>query len=357
MSDDHAKLTIREVAEAAGVSRMTVTRVMRQDPLVAPKTRAAVEAVIKRLGYEPMHAARNLSSSKPRVIGVVSQQSAATEAMGLGNEYLNILHLGALQVCNEANYGLIFFPALAEEGIDTYVRRVKTRQVAGYVLAAPSTETPGLVEALLASDIPFSAINPADPARCPLSVLSNDRLAVRQIVDEMLRQGHCRIAFAGAGSHVRASSERLAGYLDAISGAAEPRQEPIVYETRGIAFGDGLALGRRIFGQADRPTAIQCITDDMAAGVIAAAHERRLLMPEVLSVGGFDNFGLAMRLYPALSTATLPLMDMAIAATRQVRDTLDGREVAAQICIDCPVVLRDSIGPGAPVKRRARQPV
>jgi LacI family transcriptional regulator len=344
MAKKESKLTIREVAAEAGVSRMTVTRVMRRDPLVTPKTMAAVEEVIRRLGYEPLQAAQNLSSTKPKVIGVVSLRSAETEALGLGSEYLTTLHLGALQVCNEANYGLIFFPSLGEEDVDTFVRRVKLRQVAGYVIAAPATERPGLIDALVANKIPFSAINPADAAVSPMSVISDDRLAVRELVEAMIQQGHRRIAFAGAGGHVRASRERLAGYMDAIEGLNDKRVRPLVYDSKGISFADGLAIGRRLFSSTRRPTAIQCITDDMAAGLIAAAHERRLLLPEAMSITGFDNFGLATRLYPALSTATLPLMDMAIAAARQVRASLEGKPVNTSFQFKCGVVLRDSIG-------------
>ena len=344
MSNEKSKLTIREVATAAGVSRMTVTRVMRRDPLVAPKTRAAVEEVISRLGYEPMQAARNLSSTKPRVIGVVSMRTAETEALGLGAEYLTTLHLGALQVCNEANYSLIFFPSLDVESVDTFIRRVKTRQVSGYVIAAPATETPQLIDALVDTKIPFSAINPANPSNCPMCVLSDDRTAVRQLVEEMIRQGHQRIAFAGAGGHARANSERLGGYMDAIHAQGSGKVRPIIYESKGIAFADGLAIGRDLFSKRTRPSAIQCITDDMAAGLLAAAHERRLPMPEALSIAGFDNFGLATRLYPALSTATLPLMGMAMAATRQVLDALESQDVKPLLPFSCEVVLRNSIG-------------
>lgn len=345
MAQDKPKLTIREVAAEAGVSRMTVTRVMRRDPLVAPKTREAVEEVIRRLGYEPMHAARNLSSNRPHVIGVVSLRTAETEALGLGSEYLTTLHLGALQVCNAANYGLIFFPSQDAESADMLVRRVKTRQLSGYVVAAPATETPELMNALKANAVPFSAINPADASMCPMGVLSDDRLAVSSLVGQMVKQGHRQIAFAGTGGHARAHSERLAGYLEAIGSSDGGRLRPRVFESSGIAFSDGLAIGREIFAKSRRPTAIQCITDDLAAGVIAAAHEKRLAMPEALSVAGFDNFGLATRLYPALSTATLPLMQMAIAATRQVLDVLEGRDVISWQQFGCEVVLRDSIGP------------
>jgi LacI family transcriptional regulator len=347
-NDEHTKVTIREVAAQAGVSRMTVTRVMRRDPLVKDKTRLAVEAVIAQMGYVPSHAARNLSSTQPKVIGVVSLRSAETEAMGLGSEYLTTLHLGALQVCNEANYGLIFFPSLGEEEVETFVRRVKLRQVAGYVIAAPATEKPRLIEALVAHKVPFSAINPADQTACPMSVISDDRAAVRQLVEQMIAQGHRRIAFAGAGGHARASRERLAGYEDAMQAVqVKGGLRPLVYQSTGIAFSDGLAIGRELFSKVKRPTAIQCITDDMAAGVIAAAHERRLLLPEALSVSGFDNFGLAMRLYPALSTANLPLMAMTMAATRQLRDSLEGLPVSRVLRFNCDVINRQSIGAAA----------
>jgi hypothetical protein len=185
-----------------------------------------------------------------------------------------------------------------------------------------------------------------------MDVFSDDRQAVRTLVEQMVRQGHRRIAFAGTGEHARAYSERLAGYRDAISSADGGRLRPRVYESRGVDFADGLAIGREIFSKSRRPTALQCITDDLAAGVIAAAHERRLAMPEALSVAGFDNFGLATRLYPALSTVTLPMMTMAAAATRQVLDTLEGRDVVPCQHFGCEVALRDSIGvPRAPQAR------
>jgi LacI family transcriptional regulator len=116
-----------------------------------------------------------------------------------------------------------------------------------------------------------------------------------------------------------------------------------VYESKGIAFADGLEIGRKLLSRRQRPTAIQCITDDLAAGLVAAAHERNPPMPESLSISGFDNFGIATRIYPALSTATLPLLDMAAAVTRQVLDTLEGRETAPWLHFPCEVVLRQSV--------------
>jgi LacI family transcriptional regulator len=345
MSNEHEKVTIREVAAAAGVSRMTVTRVMRQDPLVSPATRQAVQEAIDRLGYEPLQAARNLGRGKPKVIGVIAQRPEDVVVLGLGYEYLTALHMGVLQVCNDADYGMMLFPASSDQTVERLVRRVRAKQVGGYVVAAPATDSPGLLKALRDNGIMFSAINPAAAVAADMTVCSDDRAAVRKMVEQMVTMGHRKIAFAGAGDHQRACRERLAGYMDALASAPGRAMKPIVLETKGIAFADGLALGRELFKSRSRPTAIQCITDDFAAGLIAAAHERRMVLPEEMSIAGFDNIGLAMRLYPALTTATLPVREMAMAATRQVIAVLEGREHTHLGDLECPVVARDSLSP------------
>jgi LacI family transcriptional regulator len=347
MSSEHEKVTIREVAAAAGVSRMTVTRVMRHDPLVTEATRKSVQEAIDRLGYEPLQAARNLGRGKPKVLGVIAQRPEDVVVAGLGYEYLTALHMGVLQVCNDADYGMMLFPASSDHTVERLVRRVRAKQVGGYVVAAPATDSPGLLDALRANGITFSAINPAAPDTDDMHVCSDDRAAVRSLVAAMLAMGHRKIAFAGAGNHQRACSERLTGYLDALQGMAGKAVKPIVYETKGMAFADGLELGRKLFKSRARPTAIQCITDDLAAGIIAAAHERRMALPEEVSIAGFDNIGLAMRLYPALTTATLPVQDMAMAATRQVIAALEGRQHTNVGPMECTVVERDSLVPPA----------
>jgi LacI family transcriptional regulator len=193
--------------------------------------------------------------------------------------------------------------------------------------------------------VAFAAINPSAPDAASLLVTSDDRTAVRALVKGMIERGHRRVAFAGVDESLRACRERLAGYIDAIQASGDLRIKPIIFESKGISFEDGLAIGGKLLTQKNRPTAVQCVTDDFAAGVIAAAHQRRMVLPEELSVSGFDNFGLAIRLYPALTTATLPVMEMAAAAARQLIDTLEGRVVRSELSLSCQVVVRDSVGP------------
>jgi DNA-binding LacI/PurR family transcriptional regulator len=127
-------------------------------------------------------------------------------------------------------------------------------------------------------------------------------------------------------------------------GLKDKRVRPIVYDSKGISFFDGLAIGRELFSKSKRPTAIQCIPlIDSASGSNSLRSWADAIRPATMSRYS-TNFGLATRLYLALSTATLPLMSMAVAATRQVRETLEGRPVTASQQFKCEVVLRESIG-------------
>jgi DNA-binding LacI/PurR family transcriptional regulator len=108
-------------------------------------------------------------------------------------------------------------------------------------------------------------------------------------------------------------------------------------------FDDGYEMGLQVLSRPDRPTAVQCLTDDIAAGVIAAANRLKISLPDGLSIAGFDNFGLARKITPALTTAGLPAEDMGEAAALQVIDALEGRGRRAVRTLACNIVMRDSI--------------
>lgn len=322
---------------------MTVSRVLRRDPMVSNETRLKIERAIEELGYEPLQSARNLSSSVPRVLGIIVAKVSEPNYLRLGYEYLSALHLGALQTCMDLDYGLMLFQADSEGGVDSLVRKAKGRQVGGFIVGAPATETSGLLDALVKHDIPFSAINSNQSESFAMQVMSDDRLAVQSLVGNMVAKGHRRIAFVGGGLGLRACTERAAGYLDAMSKLNTLGQEPRIIVTRGIAFDDGLEVGRKLLGKRGAPTSFQCVTDDLAAGLITAALEKGLKLPDDVSIAGFDNFAIAKRVFPSLTTANLPAEEMAAVAARQVIERLEGKMANSQICLPCPVIERQSI--------------
>jgi LacI family transcriptional regulator len=334
-------ITIREVAALAGVSTATVSRVMRGEQYVAEATRKAVEAAVQTLNYEPMQSARNLPSAIAKVIGLVVPHSGADMTLKNGYEYLSALHLGAMQICAARDYGLMLLGVSDASSTQRLVRLAKTRQVGGYIVAAPATDIPGLLPTLREHKVAHASISSAVTEASALWVAADERSASRDLAAHLISQGHKSIAFVGGGQVVRALQERLAGHKEALKAAGlKVRKEWILLP--GITFFAGLEAGRQLLNQPWVPSAVQCETDDLAAGVIAAAHELGMRLPDDLSVVGFDNFGLAHKLSPALTTAHLPVEEMATHAANQVIGALEGVPVENQI-LPCEIHLRQSV--------------
>lgn len=342
------KVTIREVAAHAGVSVMTVSRVLRNEPYVTEDKAQAVRAAIAALGYVPLHSARNLASSIPKAVGLLVPREAGAIDNKTGYEYLSALHLGALSVCQERNYALVLVKAQRERQLaEVLVRQVRSRQLGGFILPAPATEMSGLMAALRKQAIPFSAISPLRTDKAGLWVAADERPAVREITARLIALGHRRIGFGGGGPS-RAGVERLAGFTEAHQHAGLSVSERLVCRS-GFDFEGGLEAGRALLHQHKRPTAVVCANDDVAAGVLAVAHELQLALPGELSVIGFDNSGLSCKTWPALTTIDLPVAAMAAQAVRQLIGALEagGEPVAASALLTCLPVLRQSMAPPA----------
>jgi len=354
MNDKPEKITIREVAAKAGVSVMTVSRVLRNEPYVTEDKRLAVQAAIKELAYVPLQSARNLASSVPKAVGLLVPNESADLESKTGYEYLSALYLGALNVCLECRYALVMVRGLRVRSVaDELVGYVRQRQIGGYVVPAPATEIPGLMKALRQHDIPFSAISPLRLEPAQRWVAADERPAVRAITARLIDLGHRQIAFAGGGAS-RAGVERLAGFKEALAAAGLGLDERHVGST-GFGFEDGLAAGRALLAAGPRPTAVVCANDDVAAGVIAIAHELQIPLPEGLSVVGFDNSGLSRKTWPALSTVNLPVAAMAAQAVRQLVSALEAgaAPLPPTALLPCELSLRASMAP-APEMARPR---
>lgn len=335
------KVTIKEVAQKAGVSAMTVSRVMRNHGSIAKETKQIVLAVIEEMGYLPLQSARNLSNSFPRVIGMVIPSFLEFRELRQGYEYEYALMIGALNICNKHDYAINVQEIRSAEDVRMLVKRVRSRQIGGYIVAAPATEYSGLLETLQDSNIIFSTIS-SYVDHSGLSVAANESNSTYEMTKKLIKLGHRKIAFVGGIPEQRATRERQEGYCKAISECEGMRIESKIYQS-GAFFEDGYREGINIFLKLNRPTAIQCLTDDIAAGVIAAANQLGLTLPRDLSICGFDNFGLARKITPPLTTAILPAEEMAEIAALQVINALERKELQANVTLDCGVVYRKSI--------------
>jgi LacI family transcriptional regulator len=341
--DTHKKITINDVAERAGVSAMTVSRVIRNKGSLAQKTRDHVKDVIKELGYEPLSSARNLSGSYSRTIGIVIPSYRELRQFRHGYEYEYALLVGALNVCNHFDYSVNLIEIRNHQDAERLIKKIRSRQIGGYVVAAPVTEYEDLLKTLQEQEIVFSTISACNPEYGDLVVTANEQEATRIMVNKMLDLGHRKMAFIGGAENHRATRERQAGYLAAIKN--HPDYASIQHQILdcGIFYENGYQAGIDLLSRSNRPTAVQCLTDDIAAGIISAANSLAMDLPADLSICGFDNFGLARKISPSLTTAVLPAEEMAENAVLQVIDALEGKTKRKSTALGCDVIFRQSI--------------
>ncbi|MDH7639564.1 LacI family DNA-binding transcriptional regulator [Sphingomonas oryzagri] len=329
--------TITDVADAAGVSIKTVSRVFNDEPNVRPLTRDRVLKAAADLDYHPNVAARSLAGRRSFLIGLAYENPSPN--------YVVDLQRGALERLHGERYRLLVLPfddASAASGKMQAIARASGLD--GMVLAPPLCDDPATVAELEACGLPYARIAPTSGGSHAPDVAMDDREAARAVVDHLVGLGHTRIGVVrGDPSHASAGA-RLEGYhagLAAHGLAADP-----ALEVQGAyTFVSGYEAGRALLALPDRPTAIFASNDDMAAGVINAAYEAGVSVPDQLSVVGFDDSNIASVVWPRLTTIHQPIRDMAREATSALLSLIDHEETVPHQMLPFQLVIRGSTGP------------
>jgi LacI family transcriptional regulator len=308
--------TIKDVAERAGVSLKTVSRVINNEPSVHARTREKVQREIDALGYQPDPSARSLRSTRAYALGLVYDNPNA--------HYVINMQRGVLSVCRTSGFGLQIHPCdsssptLAEELCEL----VRRSRLAGLVLAPPMSEQPELIKTLSEAKIPFMRIISArkDPQDGYPCVYVDDRDAAYAITEHLIQLGHSRIGFLWGGQDHRSSPERYQGYEDALKDYGITLDRKLVLPGD-YTFDDGFRGARKLLALKDRPTAIFGSNDEIAAGVLAAAHSDGINVPYELSIAGFEDSPFSKQSWPALTTARQATEEIAShAAQRLITD-------------------------------------
>jgi LacI family transcriptional regulator len=304
------RATIDDVAALAGVSIKTVSRVVNREPNVRDATRAKVEQAIAALRYQPNLSARNLASQRARLITLIYDDPSKYENPSAG--YVIRMQSGALAACRTAGYRLVIYPCdFRHKAIDSELRSMlEHSRPQGVVLAAPLSNMPKVVDAIVASGTPMVRLSPGTTNSRQYSIATNDREISAELTRYLASLGHRRIAFIHGDPSHKAVANRYLGYRDGL------RQSGLEFEERLTArgdnsFGSGEAAGEQLLRMADPPTAIFAANDDMAAGVLRAAQLLGVDVPRQLSVAGCDDISLARQLCPSLTTIRQPLSRMA----------------------------------------------
>jgi LacI family transcriptional regulator len=308
--------TIKDVAERAGVSLKTVSRVINNEPSVHARTREKVQREIDLLGYQPDPSARSLRSTRAYAVGLVYDNPNA--------HYVINLQRGVLSVCRASGYGLQIHPcdSTSPKLADELCELVRRSRLAGLVLAPPMSEQAELIRTLSAAKIPFMRIISArkDPQDGYPCVYVDDRDAAYAITEHLIQLGHSRIGFLWGSRDHRSSPERYQGYEDALKDYGIPLDRKLILPGD-YTFDDGFRGARKLLALKDRPSAIFGSNDEIAAGVLAAAHSDGIQVPYELSIAGFEDSPFSKQSWPALTTARQATEEIARhAAQRLITD-------------------------------------
>jgi LacI family transcriptional regulator len=301
--------TLSDVARAAGVSAMTVSRVINKDANVRAETRERVDAAITALNYAPNAAARVLAGAAQTRIALVYGNPSRS--------YLSEVLLGCLSEASRSDVQLLLENCAGGQHASDVVARAIARCLDGVILPPPFCDDAELVSKLLSAGVPVAVIATGEPARGTFAVTVDDAQSAADMTRHLIALGHRRIGFIVGDPAQTASAKRLDGYRLALGEAGLPVDEALIAQGD-FSYRSGLDAAERLMAPSPRPTAIFASNDDMAAAAIAAAHRRHLEVPGDLSVCGFDDTALATTISPELTTVRQPVAEMAQAAVEML---------------------------------------
>ena len=306
-------LTIKDVAAHAGVSTMTVSRVLNADRNVRASTREHVNASIAELNYAPNPAARSLAGADRIRIGLLYSNPSAA--------YLSEFLVGGLEEVSRSNIQLVVEKCEpGQDDTDAATRLVKDG-IDGVILPPPLCDSADVIRIFADAHIPAVAVATGRPASSVAAVSIDDRAAATAMTAHLIALGHRRIALIGGNPNQTASEERRLGYRDALAAAGIAWDDALVADGL-FSYRSGLDAAEALLSLAAPPTAIFAANDDMAAGAVAVAHRRHLDVPRDLTVVGFDDTALATTIWPELTTIRQPIAAMSRAAVELLVDDI-----------------------------------
>ncbi len=344
MAPDNGKLqrrgtaTLREVAAHAGVSKSTVSLVVRNSPLVAAATRARVAAAMREVGYVYNRGAATMRSSRTDMVALVVPQ--------IDNPFFGELTAGAGDALDRA--GFVSFLANTAENPDRqerFLERMREHSVDGIVMVLAAGTPPELVRRLRTWAVPCVQVMRHVLVKETDYVAPDYRLATDMMIGHLVGLGHRRIAFIGGAVPVSVTRERKRAF-----GAVMRHHgldDSLVFPCQSN-FGAGAAAIREVFAAAEPPTAAMCYNDIVAMGVTAGLSEMGMRAGADFAVVGFDDIAEAAAWSPPLTTvATDPRRIGEEAAKLLIRRIADPYGSSERVVLPPRLVLRQSCGQGS----------
>lgn len=337
--------TIRDVAKLAKVSLATVSRVLNDaDYPVSPELKQRVKDAVEQLGYVPNAMARSLRGEGCRDIGLVIPN--------VSNPFYLQALLGINEALSKRDYSLILCNTVRSAARERdYLRQLFERQTRGVILSSVD-ENAELLKEYAKKGMKFVLLDQMVAGIESTGISFDSRAGARMVVEYLVSLGHQRIAFATLSMTRWTRTETHMGYRDALVIGGLNYDVSLIYEQMPETvplYGDveleaGRCIAERFLADGCPATAIVCVNDMLAIGLIKALRKHGIRVPEDVSVTGFDDIPLASTFEPSLTTVHYPAMEAGQLAAMMLLDELENNNSHMQVAMQLPpsLVIRDT---------------
>jgi DNA-binding LacI/PurR family transcriptional regulator len=325
-------ISIKDIARLAGVSHSTVSRALRNSPLIPEHTAERIKTLAAEMGYSASAVGRSLVTRKTEAIGVV--------VTSIADPFNGEVVAGIEETANGHGYSVILSTSQADPGREMQVvRSFGERRVDG-ILVASSRLGANYLTLLSELNVPIVLLNNQHPSEFVHSVSIDNVDGGYQVGQHLIQLGHRKLAYIGDQFGLQSDAERLGGFKQALRKARLPLPAP--YLTRGDGPDGGRESAQALLKLPDKPSAIFCYNDMTALGVMEAAVSQRIAIGRDLSIVGFDDLFFARSLQPPLTTVRQPKKELGRRATELLLTLLKGEPAERTIVLKGELIARAS---------------
>ena len=345
-------IRLKDIAQRVGVSIMTVSKALRDEPDVSAGTKTRIKLVAQQMGYLPDSIAQGLRNRTTKLFGLIIPS--------LANPIFARIILAVQERAYEMGYDvLIAYTLNIPEREEACIRRFLSRRVDGFIISPVyriGTDAP-IYQELLARQVPTVLLGHT-AAFCShfVNVEADDLLAGYSVTQHFLKLGHKHIAFLSGPAATPWNQERFEGYRRALREAGRDVDDKLVFQA-GRTMEDGTKAAMQMINEGSEATAIQAVNDLVAAGCAEAFLRQKMAIPGDLSIAGFGNTLLSEYFLVPLTTVNQPKHRLGLAAMEALARLLKGQRPESKR-LGTDLIVRASSGtpPATPPLKRLKTP-
>jgi DNA-binding LacI/PurR family transcriptional regulator len=338
------RITLKDVANLAGVSYQTVSKVINHKVQVTKETEEHIWQAVETLRYRPNHTARALRSQRSLTIGYSWPPSPHDQANPILDQFLQSI----FEAAEERGYYLLCFPFRTDpqEQLATYGKLIDSGRVDGFILSSVEYQDPRVL-LLLERNFPFTAFGRSDPELIFPWIDVDGARGIAMAVSHLLEMGHTRVGVLAWPESSRVGNDRMEGYFHTLHTAGiTPKPSWIMRGEGRFAFGYKSTLEMLRLPENERPTALIALNDPMAIGAMQAARECKIAIGPQLAIASFDDTPMVQYLDPPLTSVRQPVWEVGQRIIPMLLDYIENGRLPepTTVLVNPQLIIRGSTG-------------